>query len=208
MGNDEHSQNVYKSATEQGLDPLAYCDRMEEIFQRTWRALDLSYDDFIRTTEPRHKAAVTELVAADLRRAATSTRGCTRAGTASGARPSSLRKNSSTAAARASADRAAVDQGEELFFPAVELPEAAARALSDSIPIFSSPIRAETSSFGCSRAASTTSRSAGPVRHGAFRCPGIPSSVVYVWFDALINYIRRGTRTPRRFDTGGRPTFT
>ena len=62
MGNDEHSQNVYKSATEQGLDPLAYCDRMEEVFQHTWRSLDLSYDDFIRTTQPRHKAAVADLV--------------------------------------------------------------------------------------------------------------------------------------------------
>src|SRR5688500_3460893 len=62
MGNDEHSQNVYKSAMEQGLDPLTYCDRMEDVFQRTWRSLDLSYDDFIRTTQPRHKAAVTELV--------------------------------------------------------------------------------------------------------------------------------------------------
>ena len=62
MGNDEHSQNVYKSALEQGLDPLTYCDRMEEMFQKTWRALDLSYDYFIRTTEPRHKAGVTELV--------------------------------------------------------------------------------------------------------------------------------------------------
>jgi methionyl-tRNA synthetase len=62
MGNDEHSQNVYKSATEQGLDPLTYCDRMEEIFQKTWRALDLSYDDFIRTTQPRHKAAVADMV--------------------------------------------------------------------------------------------------------------------------------------------------
>jgi len=62
MGNDEHSQNVFKSATEQGLDPLAYCDRMDEVFQRTWRSLDLSYDDFIRTTQPRHKAGVAELV--------------------------------------------------------------------------------------------------------------------------------------------------
>jgi methionyl-tRNA synthetase len=61
MGNDEHSQNVYKSAIEQGLDPLAYCDRMDETFQNTWRALDISYDDFIRTTEPRHNAGVTEL---------------------------------------------------------------------------------------------------------------------------------------------------
>jgi methionyl-tRNA synthetase len=62
MGNDEHSQNVYRSAVEQGLDPLAYCDRMEATFTRSWRHLDVSYDDFIRTTEPRHKAGVTALV--------------------------------------------------------------------------------------------------------------------------------------------------
>jgi methionyl-tRNA synthetase len=61
MGNDEHSQNVYRSAVEQGLDPLAYCNRMEEEFTNTWRHLDVSFDDFIRTTEPRHKAGVTEL---------------------------------------------------------------------------------------------------------------------------------------------------
>jgi methionyl-tRNA synthetase len=62
MGNDEHSQNVYKSAMEQGLDPLTYCSRMEETFTRTWRALDVQYDDFIRTTESRHKAGVTEML--------------------------------------------------------------------------------------------------------------------------------------------------
>ncbi len=62
MGNDEHSQNVYKSAVEQGLDPIAYCDQMEKTFTDTWRTLDISYSDFIRTTEPRHKAAVTDLV--------------------------------------------------------------------------------------------------------------------------------------------------
>jgi len=62
MGNDEHSQNVYKSAMEQGIDPLTYCDRMEEMFQRTWRSLDLSYDYFIRTTGTRHKVGVEDLV--------------------------------------------------------------------------------------------------------------------------------------------------
>jgi methionyl-tRNA synthetase len=61
MGNDEHSQNVYKKAIEQGLEPLAYCDEMERVFTSTWRALDVSYDDFIRTTGPRHRAGVTEL---------------------------------------------------------------------------------------------------------------------------------------------------
>ncbi len=62
MGNDEHSQNVYRSAKEQGLSPLEYCDRMEQEFTRTWRHLDVSFDDFIRTTEPRHRAGVTEIV--------------------------------------------------------------------------------------------------------------------------------------------------
>jgi methionyl-tRNA synthetase len=62
MGNDEHSQNVFRKAKEEGLDPLAYCDQMEREFRAAWDLLDVSYDDFIRTTEPRHKAAVQELV--------------------------------------------------------------------------------------------------------------------------------------------------
>src|SRR6266851_740626 len=62
MGNDEHSQNVYRKAREAGLDPLAYCDQMEREFREAWDFLDVSYDDFIRTTQPRHKAAVQELV--------------------------------------------------------------------------------------------------------------------------------------------------
>jgi methionyl-tRNA synthetase len=62
MGNDEHSQNVYRKAKEQGLDPLAYCDQMEREFREAWDLLDVSYDDFIRTTQPRHRAAVQELI--------------------------------------------------------------------------------------------------------------------------------------------------
>jgi methionyl-tRNA synthetase len=62
MGNDEHSQNVYRRAVEEGLEPLAYCDRMEHEFRRTWARLDLSFDDFIRTTQPRHEAGVTALI--------------------------------------------------------------------------------------------------------------------------------------------------
>src|SRR5215471_18565651 len=62
MGNDEHSQNVFRRAREQGMDPLAYCDLMEREFRAAWDLLDVSYDDFIRTTQPRHKAAVQEFV--------------------------------------------------------------------------------------------------------------------------------------------------
>jgi methionyl-tRNA synthetase len=62
MGNDEHSTNVEKAARAEGLSPAEYCDRMEGVFRDVWRRLDISYDDFIRTTQPRHRAAVNELV--------------------------------------------------------------------------------------------------------------------------------------------------
>ena len=64
MGNDEHSQNVFRRARELGEDPLAYCDRMEQVFRDVWGRLSISFDDFIRTTEPRHKASVQRLVEA------------------------------------------------------------------------------------------------------------------------------------------------
>ena len=62
MGNDEHSQNVFRKARELGEEPLAYCDRMAAEFLDVWRRLNLSFDDFIRTTEPRHRASVQELI--------------------------------------------------------------------------------------------------------------------------------------------------
>ena len=62
MGNDEHSLNVFRRATELGLDPKAYCDRMEQEFREVWARLDVSFDDFIRTTEDRHRVGVTALV--------------------------------------------------------------------------------------------------------------------------------------------------
>jgi len=62
MGNDEHSQNVFRRAQELGQEPLAYCDEMERVFTSVWQRLNLSYDDFIRTTDPgRHHPAVQKM---------------------------------------------------------------------------------------------------------------------------------------------------
>jgi methionyl-tRNA synthetase len=62
MGNDEHSLNVFRKAEELRLSPLAYCDRMEEEFRSVWKKLDVSFDDFIRTTEERHRRSVQALI--------------------------------------------------------------------------------------------------------------------------------------------------
>ena len=61
MGNDEHSQNVADRAVELKLQPQAYCDQMETRFRQTWSKLDISFDRFIRTTEPAHHRASQEM---------------------------------------------------------------------------------------------------------------------------------------------------
>ena len=61
MGTDEHSTNVEKEARKLGKDPQTYTDEMAPIFERTWQTLAISYDQFIRTTDPLHKRAVSEL---------------------------------------------------------------------------------------------------------------------------------------------------
>lgn len=57
-GNDEHGQKVQQAAAAQGKDPQVYCDEFEKIWRPFVTKLDCSNDDFIRTTEPRHKAVV------------------------------------------------------------------------------------------------------------------------------------------------------
>ncbi len=56
MGNDENTIKVARRAAELGQTAQAYCDDMARQFQEVWRALEISYDDFIQTSEPRHHA--------------------------------------------------------------------------------------------------------------------------------------------------------
>ena len=60
-GLDEHGQKIERIAREKAMDPQAYCDGIAEKFKATWARVGISNDDFIRTTEPRHKAAVAEM---------------------------------------------------------------------------------------------------------------------------------------------------
>jgi methionyl-tRNA synthetase len=54
MGNDENTIKVARRAEELGKSPEEYCNDMARQFQDVWRALEISYDDFIQTSEPRH----------------------------------------------------------------------------------------------------------------------------------------------------------
>lgn len=58
MGNDEHSVNVKKAADERGIAPKKYCDEMRVEFEKIWKELDVSYDGFIQTSEDYHEKGV------------------------------------------------------------------------------------------------------------------------------------------------------
>ncbi|MBA3522608.1 MAG: class I tRNA ligase family protein, partial [Gemmatimonadales bacterium] len=62
MGMDEHSQAVLQAAEQNGSSPQEWVDRMAERFEDFWRRLDCSHDDWIRTTEARHREGVTALL--------------------------------------------------------------------------------------------------------------------------------------------------
>ena len=57
-GTDENAQKNVRAAEARGLDPKAFVDQMADEFRRQWNGLDISYDDFVRTTEERHHRAV------------------------------------------------------------------------------------------------------------------------------------------------------
>lgn len=60
-GSDEHGQKIQQKAEEQGITPLEYVDPIVAGFQQLWRLLNISNDDFIRTTEKRHERVVQEI---------------------------------------------------------------------------------------------------------------------------------------------------
>lgn len=60
-GSDEHGQKIQRKAEEKGMTPLAYVDGIVANFQELWRALGVSNDDFIRTSEARHHEVVQQI---------------------------------------------------------------------------------------------------------------------------------------------------
>ena len=57
-GTDEHGQKVEKAAAKNGMTPIEQCDSTVVRFQELWKRLGITNDDFIRTTEERHKKIV------------------------------------------------------------------------------------------------------------------------------------------------------
>ncbi|GAA0310957.1 methionyl-tRNA synthetase [Gracilibacillus halotolerans] len=62
-GTDEHGLKIQKKANEKGVTPQQYVDEIVSGIKQLWKELDISYNDFIRTTEDRHKQSVEKIFA-------------------------------------------------------------------------------------------------------------------------------------------------
>ena len=60
-GTDEHGQKIEKKAADAGMSPKQYVDHIVDGVQKLWKLMNISHDDFIRTTEPRHEKAVQKI---------------------------------------------------------------------------------------------------------------------------------------------------
>lgn len=60
-GTDEHGQKIEQKAKEKGVEPLQFVDPIVDGIKRLWEKLEISYDDFIRTTEARHTEQVADI---------------------------------------------------------------------------------------------------------------------------------------------------
>lgn len=61
-GTDEHGQKIERSAAKEGILPIELADRVVSHHHELWKKLNISHDDFIRTTEARHRIGVLELI--------------------------------------------------------------------------------------------------------------------------------------------------
>ncbi|MGE5715191.1 MAG: methionine--tRNA ligase [Acidobacteriota bacterium] len=61
-GTDEHGQNIERVAKSEGVAPIVVADRHAPTFRNLWKEFGISNDDFIRTTEPRHRVGVEEII--------------------------------------------------------------------------------------------------------------------------------------------------
>ena len=176
------------------MEPQAYCDEIAEKFKETWKRVGISNDDFIRTTEPRHKAAVAEMwkrlvAAGDIYEAEYDGMYCVGCETAKTEDDVDHRERPEGLQDPPHAGRAG--EGEELLLPPVEVRAEAARVVrADAVaraarvaPQRGARVRRERPARSLGLAAEEVGRA------GASPSPAIPSTSIYVWIDALTNYL-------------------
>jgi methionyl-tRNA synthetase len=201
-GTDEHGLKMVKEAGEQNIEPKTLADKNVAVFVRTWQQLNITHDDFIRTSSDRHKAGVQEIV----RRMVES--GDIYLGSYEGWYDVGQEEFVTETEAKANDYKSAVSgrplvkQSEQSYF--FRLTKYAPRVLEyiELHPDFIQPEARRNEVISKLKAGvNDLSISRATLKWG-IPLPNDPSHVVYVWIDALSNYI-----TALGFGSGDESTF-
>ena len=208
-GTDEHAQKVADAAAKTGQSPQAFVDRVSQQFVECWRFLGVEYDRFIRTSDDDHKSAVGEV----FRRL--QAQGDIYAGKYEGwyaVADETFYRDSEVKDGRAIESGAAVERVTEdnYYFRLSAYGDRLRQYVADH-PGFLEPetrrneVLALINSEGGLRDVAVSRQSKG----WGIPVPGDEAQVVYVWFDACINYLTRpaGRTTPTGISCGP-PTRT
>ncbi|MBP5993518.1 MAG: methionine--tRNA ligase [Candidatus Moranbacteria bacterium] len=190
IGTDEHGQKIYQKATEEGVTPQEYCDRMAEPFRALRETLDVSYTHFVRTTDEQHVAAAQEFwrrcaESGDIYKQQYQTKYCVGC---------EMEKTDSDLDHGVCPDHPKMEielvEEENYFFRFSKYQEALLRLYTER-PDFVVPANrlAEIKNFVEGGLQDfSISRLASKMPWG-IPVPGDEEHVMYVWFDALVNYI-------------------
>ncbi len=187
MGVDEHSANVERQARERGLAAQAYCDGMSAEFEAVWRALGISHDRFIRTSQRAHVETVRALFRTiyekgDIYKGKYRGWYCLSceaflkdSDLADGLCPSHGKKPQWI-------------EEENYFFALSRYQDALKRHIEEHPDFIRPEIRRNEILSFLSEGLEDISVSRAGVEWG-IRCPFDETQAIYVWFDALINYV-------------------
>ncbi|MGH7469942.1 MAG: methionine--tRNA ligase [Longimicrobiales bacterium] len=192
LGMDEHGLKVLQSANAAGITPQQWVDQIAASFQSAWRDLLISNDDFIRTTEPRHQRAVVELIrrineAGDLYKSSYSGYYCV--GCEAFKKEDELEVVDGTQRCPLHPTREIAWSQEENWFFRLSRYQDRLLKLLDERPDFIEPdIRRNEIRRVIEGGLEDISVSRARLPWG-IRWPGDPEHTVYVWLDALTNYL-------------------
>lgn len=190
IGTDEHGQKILQKAIEEGITPQMYCDRMSEYFRAVKDTLDISYTHFIRTTDEHHVKAAQEFwrrceVAGDIYKKQYQAKYCVGC---------EMEKTDSDLNHGKCQDHPNMEiqivEEENYFFRFSKYQDALLQLYAER-PDFVIPINrsVEIKNFVAKGLQDfSISRLATKMPWG-IAVPGDAAHVMYVWFDALVNYI-------------------
>ena len=186
-GTDEHAQKVADAAAKEGTPTQEFADKVSQRFRDGWQYLNVSYDDFIRTSEPRHKEVVAEV----FRRL--KAKGDIYAGKYEGwysVADETFFRDSDVENGKAKESGAAVEWvSEDVYY--FRLSDYGERLLAyiETHPGFLQPETRRNEVLAMIKGGLLDVAVSRRNRGWGIAVPGDDTQVVYVWFDAVINYL-------------------